>query len=85
MKYYIRDKDWAIIYTNLIQEQGLHTGKEEQVRMFFETTWYMYRSGCQWRLLPSYYGIAIGAPSIVGFLGPKGHLGTATGKSKNQP
>ncbi|MCE3231101.1 MAG: hypothetical protein K0R52_1029 [Alphaproteobacteria bacterium] len=35
MKYYIRDKDWAIIYANLSQERGIHTQKEERVKLFF--------------------------------------------------
>jgi transposase len=56
MKYYIRDKDWAIIYANLSQERGIHTQKEERVKVFFEAIWYMCRTGCQWRLLPSWYG-----------------------------
>jgi len=56
MEYYIRDKDWAIIYTNLSQERRIHRKGEDKLRIFCEAIWYICRTGCQWRLLPSWYG-----------------------------
>lgn len=56
MQYHIKEEDWAIIYQNLRGEQGLHTKKEKKLRIFCEAIWYMCRTGCQWRLLPSWYG-----------------------------
>ena len=56
MKYYIKEKDWKTIYKKLRQEKGLHTKTEEKLRLFYEAIWYVSRTGCQWRLIPSYYG-----------------------------
>lgn len=56
MKYYIKEKDWKVIYKNLRQEKGLHTKSEGKLRLFYEAIWYVSRTGCQWRLIPSYYG-----------------------------
>lgn len=83
MKYYIRDKDWAIIYPNLSQERGIHTQKEERVKVFFEAIWYMCRTGCQWRLLPSWYGNWRAIHRRFFSLGSKGYLGTFIGKGSD--
>jgi len=56
MKYYIKEKDWERIYDSLKQEPGLHTQASEKLKTFFEAIWYICRTGCQWRLLPFYYG-----------------------------
>jgi transposase len=56
MKYHIKEQDWATIYQNLREEKGLHTKTEKKLRIFCEAIWYICRSGCQWRLLPSCYG-----------------------------
>jgi transposase len=36
--------------------RDIRTGNEPKLRRFIESIWYMCRSGCQWRLLPSWYG-----------------------------
>ena len=56
MKYHIKAKDWEAIYQNLRKEKGLHTKSEEKLRLFYEAIWYIGRTGCQWRFVPSYYG-----------------------------
>ncbi len=56
MKYHIKAKDWEVIYQNLRKEKGLHTKSEEKLRLFYEAIWYIGRTGCQWRFVPSYYG-----------------------------
>lgn len=56
MQYYIKAKDWEVIYQNLRQEKGLHTKTEEKLRLFYEAIWSVARTGCQWRFVPSYYG-----------------------------
>ena len=56
MKYYIAEKDWEQIYKFLQLEKRIHSRDEASLRRFMEGIWYMARSGCQWRLLPPYYG-----------------------------
>lgn len=56
MKYYIKESDWEVIYQNLRNEKGLHTKDKGKLRIFYEAIWYICRAGCQWRLIPSYYG-----------------------------
>ncbi len=56
MKYHIKESVWAIIYNNLKKEKGTHTKNEKKLRFFYEAIWYMARSGCQWRLVPEFYG-----------------------------
>jgi transposase len=56
MQYYISEQDWEQLYKFLQQEKGIHTKDEVSLRRFIEGIWYISRSGCQWRLLPSYYG-----------------------------
>ena len=36
--------------------KGIHTHDEGALRLFIEGVWYIARTGCQWRLLPEYYG-----------------------------
>ncbi|MFU7500810.1 MAG: transposase [Candidatus Tisiphia sp.] len=34
----------------------MHNKNEEKIRQFIEAIWFIVRTGCQWRLLPNYYG-----------------------------
>jgi transposase len=56
MEYYIKEEAWSKVFEYLKKIKGLHIKDEGQIRRFMEAVWYMARSGCQWRLLPSYYG-----------------------------
>lgn len=47
---------WDSIYSFLQRVGGLHTKDEDKIRCFVEGVWYILRTGCQWRLLPAYYG-----------------------------
>lgn len=47
---------WDKIYSYLRCLKGLHVKDEPRVRRFMEGVWYVLRTGCQWRLLPYYYG-----------------------------
>lgn len=52
----IPEKVWNTIYSFLHKVKGLHIKDEVNTRCFLEGVWYVLRTGCQWRLLPSYYG-----------------------------
>ncbi|MBX2901884.1 MAG: IS5 family transposase [Cyclobacteriaceae bacterium] len=52
----IPEDAWDSIYSFLQSVGGLHTKDEEKTRGFVEGVWYIVRTGCQWRLLPTYYG-----------------------------
>jgi transposase len=56
MQYRIDKNRWKQILSFLRNEKGIHTRKEEPLRLFIEAIWYVARSGCQWRLLPEIYG-----------------------------
>jgi transposase len=56
MHYYIKSHEWEQIFLVLKGTKGIHKKDEQRVRRFVEGIWYMTRSGCQWRLLPSVYG-----------------------------
>lgn len=56
MKYHIESVSWEHIYAFLCQQKGIHTRDEGELRVFVEAIWFVVRSGCQWRLLPEYYG-----------------------------
>jgi transposase len=47
---------WDTIYSFLRKVKGLHIKNENETRCFLEGVWYVLRTGCQWRLLPFYYG-----------------------------
>ena len=34
----------------------MHVKDEKRTRRFMEGVWYVLRTGCQWRLVPTYYG-----------------------------
>lgn len=52
----ISERVWDTIYSFLKEEKWLHIKNKEQTRCFVEGVWYVLRTGCQWRLLPPYYG-----------------------------
>lgn len=52
----ISERVWDTIYSFLQGVKGLHIKDYKQTRCFVEGVWYVLRTGCQWRLLPSYYG-----------------------------
>lgn len=56
MNFHIKEKEWEQILKVLKSQKGLHTRNEEKLRQFMEGIWYVARSGCQWRLLPLFYG-----------------------------
>lgn len=52
----ISERVWDTIYSFLQEAKGLHVKDEKNTRCFLEGVWYVLRTGCQWRLLPPYYG-----------------------------
>jgi transposase len=52
----ISERIWNTIYSFLQKVKGLHIKDKEDTRFFVEGVWYVLRTGCQWRLLPPYYG-----------------------------
>lgn len=56
MQYHIKEQEWEQIYCSLKSIRAIHTYNEHKLRLFVEAIYYMVRSGCQWRLLPKFYG-----------------------------
>ena len=56
MQYYIKKEDWEEIYNKLSERKDIRRRNKRKLRIFIEAIWYMSRTGCQWRLLPNYYG-----------------------------
>jgi transposase len=56
MNYYIKAHEWEEIFIKLRKLKKIHNKNELSLRRFIEGVWYIARSGCQWRLLPEYYG-----------------------------
>lgn len=56
MNYYIDEAIWQWIYGLLVLTKDIHSKNESQLRLFFEAVWYVLKTGCQWRMLPAYYG-----------------------------
>lgn len=56
MEYYIKPQEWEQLFSVLVGIKGIHKKDEGRLRLFMEAIWYVARSGCQWRLLPSHYG-----------------------------
>lgn len=56
MHYFIKAREWEHIFEHLSLRTDIYTKNEFKLRLFIEAVWYVTRSGCQWRLLPRYYG-----------------------------
>jgi transposase len=56
MDFYIKPQEWEQIIGILRTRKDIKTRNESKLRRFIEAIWYIARSGCQWRLLPSIYG-----------------------------
>ncbi len=56
MHYLIKDTEFEKILKFLQQVKGIHKRNIIKLRQFIEGVCYVLRSGCQWRLLPYYYG-----------------------------
>lgn len=56
MHYLIKDTDFTKILKFLVTIKGIHKKDITRLRLFIEAIYYICRSGCQWRLLPFYYG-----------------------------
>jgi transposase len=56
MHYLIKDTEFEKIVKFLFQIKGIHKKNVNRLRNFIEAVYYVCRSGCQWRLLPFYYG-----------------------------
>lgn len=56
MNYYIKPREWKHIFSYLQTRKDIRTGNEPKLRRFIEALWYVCRTGCQWRLLPTEYG-----------------------------
>lgn len=56
MHYLIKDTDFTKILNFLVTIKGIHKNDIARLRLFIEAIYYICRSGCQWRLLPFYYG-----------------------------
>ena len=52
----IPERVWDTIYAFLQEIKGLHIKNKKKTRCFIEGVWYVMRTGCQWRLIPPYYG-----------------------------
>jgi len=56
MEYHIPELAWKKILEFLKKCPDIQTDNEFSIRLFVESIWYIARTGCQWRLLPSIYG-----------------------------
>jgi transposase len=56
MHYLVKDTEFQAILKFLVQVKGLHKNDTDRLRRFIEAVYYICRTGCQWRLLPTYYG-----------------------------
>jgi len=56
MHYLIKDTDFSKILKFLVTVKGIHKRNIKRIRRFIEAIYYMCKGGCQWRLLPIYYG-----------------------------
>jgi transposase len=56
MHYLINNIEFEKLLKFLMQIKGIHKNNIEKLRNFIEAVFYVLRSGCQWRLLPFYYG-----------------------------
>jgi len=56
MHYLIKDSEFEAIFEILKKIKRIHIRCKKKIRNFIEAIFYICRSGCQWRLLPYYYG-----------------------------
>ncbi|WP_119343868.1 IS5 family transposase, partial [Facilibium subflavum] len=56
MHYHINGNAWEKIYEFLMTVKRIHCKNTESLRLFVEGVYYVLRTGCQWRMLPEYYG-----------------------------
>jgi transposase len=56
MHYLIDDTQVTKILNLLDTIKGIHKKNKLRLRVFIDAVYYIIRSGCQWRLLPFYYG-----------------------------
>lgn len=56
MHYLIDDTQVTKILNFLDTVKGIHKKNKSRLRAFIDAVYYIVRSGCQWRLLPFYYG-----------------------------
>ncbi len=56
MHYLINDTEFEQILKFLQKISGIHKRNIHRLRKFIEAIFYLCKSGCAWRLLPSYYG-----------------------------
>ena len=56
MHHLIKDTEFEEILKFLKKVKSIHKNDIDKLRRFIEAVFYMLRSGCQWRLLPFYYG-----------------------------
>ena len=56
MDYFIKEHEWKSILLILRDQENVYCISELALRHFIEAVFYVMRSGCQWRLLPSHYG-----------------------------
>ncbi len=56
MTYHLKKAEWRKIFCVLQTIPSIHLRGEKKLRRFIEAVWYVMRGGCQWRLLPWYYG-----------------------------
>lgn len=56
MNYHISSQNWEKIYAFLSTIKWIHIKDKDSLRIFIEAVHYILRTGCQWRMLPTYYG-----------------------------
>lgn len=57
MNYLIPEYIWNQIFMILKQQKFIYIKSISSLRLFIEAVYFITKSGCQWRLLPSYYGL----------------------------
>jgi len=57
MVYLIKEHEWKSILLILRDQENVYCVSELALRHFIEAVVYVARSGCQWRLVPSCYGV----------------------------
>jgi transposase len=56
MDYCIKEREWEYIFEFLRRRADVRSKNEAKLRIFIEAMYYIIRTGCQWRMLPLYYG-----------------------------